>query len=128
MSGSAHWNAMYEKPPEEIPWEIETAPRDLSDLVENKIVLPGRALDLGCGTGHYSMYLAEHGFDVTGVDFSENALASARKEAAKRALAITFLQGDVRGLTAMFPEPFDFILEYSLLHHISPDDLPPYTA
>src|SRR5438477_6219122 len=58
------------------PWEI--GPRhELVDLVEAGRLTPGRTLDLGCGTGTNAVYLAEHGFDVTGVDFSPVALAKA---------------------------------------------------
>jgi SAM-dependent methyltransferase len=40
---------------------------------------PGRALDLGCGAGRSAAWLADRGWDVTGVDFSETALGLARK-------------------------------------------------
>jgi trans-aconitate methyltransferase len=39
---------------------------------------PGRALDLGCGAGRSSIWLAERGWQVTGVDFSDAALELAR--------------------------------------------------
>jgi len=42
----------------------------------------GTALDAGCGTGTEALWLAEHGWDVTAVDISANALAEARARAA----------------------------------------------
>jgi len=36
---------------------------------------PGRALDLACGEGQNAIWLATHGWDVTGVDYSEVAIA-----------------------------------------------------
>ena len=45
-------------------------------------VLPGRALDLGCGTGTDSIYLAQQGWHVTGIDMVPEALAIARRHAA----------------------------------------------
>ncbi len=49
---------------------------------------PGSALDLGMGQGRNALYLAEHGWLTTGVDFSEVAVTDARAEAAKRSLKL----------------------------------------
>jgi len=49
---------------------------------------PGRALDLACGTGRHAVWLAERGWRVTGVDFSEVALELARTHAAERGVAL----------------------------------------
>src|SRR5438128_2509235 len=50
-------------------WERRTSPSDLLELIEGPNALPpARALDLGCGTGTDSIYLAQHGWDVTGID------------------------------------------------------------
>jgi 2-polyprenyl-3-methyl-5-hydroxy-6-metoxy-1,4-benzoquinol methylase len=60
---------IYQKMPlERIPWNIETPSAALVALVDSKSVTPCRAIDLGCGTGNYAVYLASRGFDVTGVD------------------------------------------------------------
>jgi ubiquinone/menaquinone biosynthesis C-methylase UbiE len=52
-----------------------------------------RVLDIGTGTGFVALLLAELGHHVTGVDASETMLANARVKAAKRGLAITFVEG-----------------------------------
>ncbi|MDG4666388.1 class I SAM-dependent methyltransferase [Mycobacterium sp. 236(2023)] len=70
---------------------------------------PGRALDLGCGEGGDSLWLAEQGWQVTGVDISDTALGRARDEAGKRGLAdrVTLLQID---LSEAFPDgTFDLV-------------------
>lgn len=70
---------------------------------------PGRALDLGCGEGGDTLWLAEHGWQVTSVDISETALSRAAAEAVKRGLAdrVAFVQTD---LSEAFPEgTFDLI-------------------
>jgi len=70
---------------------------------------PGRALDLGCGEGGDSLWLAEQGWQVTGVDISDTALGRAGAEAGKRGLAdrVTLLQID---LSEAFPDgTFDLV-------------------
>lgn len=66
-------------PPEQIPWNIETPPEVLRQLVEKKIIKPCKAIELGCGIGNYVTYLAENGFTATGVDISEAAIELAQK-------------------------------------------------
>jgi len=72
------------------------------DLVEGPNALPpGRALDLGCGSGRHTIYLAEHGWDVTGVDLVKDAVESARQKAAAAGVRPTLVQGDVTELAAL---------------------------
>lgn len=56
---------------------------------------PGRALDLACGQGHNATWLATRGWDVTGVDFSEVAVAKAVARAERDALSATFVCADL---------------------------------
>jgi 2-polyprenyl-3-methyl-5-hydroxy-6-metoxy-1,4-benzoquinol methylase len=60
----------------------------LVDVVAD--IEPGTALDLGCGQGRNALWLAEHGFTVTGMDLSPVAIEQARAHAAERALDVTF--------------------------------------
>ena len=46
--------------------------------------------DFGCGPGQYTTRLAQRGFHVTGIDFSENSLQYARKVAAEQGLTIDY--------------------------------------
>jgi SAM-dependent methyltransferase len=62
-------------------------------------------LDLGCGTGNHSLPLAERGYEVVGVDRSEEMLAQARSKSRTNAV---FLPGDIR--TADVGKPFDCAL------------------
>jgi SAM-dependent methyltransferase len=52
---------------------------------------PGKALDVGMGQGRNSLYLAEHGWDVTGFDPADEGVRSARAQAARRGLKISAL-------------------------------------
>lgn len=75
---------------------------------------PGHALDLGCGEGGDALWLAEHGWQVTGVDISETALNRAAAEAAARGLAdrVRFAQ---MNLSESFPDGrFDLVSAHFL--------------
>jgi 2-polyprenyl-3-methyl-5-hydroxy-6-metoxy-1,4-benzoquinol methylase len=57
---------------------------------------PGRALDIACGAGRNAVWLAARGWTVTGVDFSDVALANARRLASEREVEVEWVQADVR--------------------------------
>jgi SAM-dependent methyltransferase len=111
------------------PWD--GPPRsELVALVEGGTLTPsrlapGRAIDLGCGTGANARFLAEHGFRVTGVDFSSVALriATARARAAGLEGATTFVAGDLTSDALPGVEgPFDLIVDYGTLDDLAPTD------
>src|SRR3954447_4873017 len=80
-------------------WERRVPPADLVEVIEGPMALaPARALDLGCGTGTDSIYLAQRGWDITGVDMVPEPLAIARRKAAARGVLANFVHGDVTRL------------------------------
>ncbi|HET9381781.1 MAG TPA: class I SAM-dependent methyltransferase [Streptomyces sp.] len=102
------------------PWDNGVRPH-LVDLVENGRVKPengNRVLDLGCGTGSESVYMARQGFDVVGVDYSQVALQRARERAAKQTARgrSRFEHGDISTypLTGV-DGTFDVILDFGAL-------------
>src|SRR5215471_15744014 len=66
------------------------------------------ALDLGCGTGRFSIALAERGFSVTGVDRTKYLLDKARAKARSRHIGVEWVQKDMRDFVR--PEAYDFAL------------------
>ena len=84
------WNRRYGKAP--LLWSAEPN----RYLVEEVADLPaGRALDLGAGEGRNAIWLAEHGWQVTGVEFADVALGRARQIAADRHVEVNWIQADV---------------------------------
>lgn len=85
------------------PWEGHPIGQGLRDLVEGAAgtqALPtGSALDLGCGTGDCAVYLAQHGWNVTGVDYVAKPLDKARAKAAAAGVAVDFVRADVTQLS-----------------------------
>ena len=94
------------------PWDIGRPQRA---FVEAADAIRGRVIDIGCGTGDLSLWLAEQGRTVTGVDFLEKPLEMARQKAADRGLAVNFLQMDAVTVGEL-PERFDAATDCGLFH------------
>jgi SAM-dependent methyltransferase len=88
-------------------------------VAETEELEAGRALDLACGEGQNAIWLASRGWDVTGVDFSEVAIARARSRAEREGIRVDFVCADLR---AYEPEPGAFDLVLLLYLHIPADE------
>ena len=112
------------------PWDGHPLPKSLRDLLEGNGSAPmpaGAALDLGCGTGDNSIFLAQHGWQVTGVDFVPKALAKARVKARANNVDIRFVAADITRLTSAGLGPdFDLIVDNGCLHGMGSDDRKAY--
>lgn len=111
-----------ELPLEKIPWNSEIPPDALVELVKSGTVRPCRAVDLGCGAGNYTRYLAGLGFDMTGIDSSPAAIKIAEEHAKTRGIICRFIVADLLGDMHEMTDRFDFAYDWELLHHIFPED------
>lgn len=107
-----NWNKRYAQADQ--LWSGDPHPQ-LTDLVAG--LRPGTALEVACGEGADAVWLAEQGWDVVAVDFSDVAIERARRAAQERGLSIQFLVGDLADWTP--PSSFDLIVEFYL--HMDPD-------
>lgn len=81
----------------------------------------GRALDLGCGTGYWSVQLAQRGWEVTGIDVVPRALRTARGRARDAGVDSQFLSGSITSLAAAgVGLEFRLILDFGVVHGLSP--------
>jgi SAM-dependent methyltransferase len=78
-------------------------------VAEVETLPPGRALDLACGEGRNAVWLAERGWDVTGVDFSNAGIDKARRLAEARGVSAQWEVADVTEY-APAPESFDLVI------------------
>lgn len=101
------------------PWDTNITPPEVMAFISE--FSPGRALDLGCGTGTNAITLARNGWQVTGVDFSPKAIRTARRKAKAAGLDIDFYTADVADLS-MLTEPYDYVLDIGCLFTISEKD------
>jgi SAM-dependent methyltransferase len=113
-------------------WQRPAPPADLIKLVEGASV-PGRALDLGCGTGTDTVYLARHGWEVTAIDMVPQALAAARRHAtaagAPGFIAPRFIHGDVTRLDDLgVGDGYRLLVDFGCLHTLPEDRRPAYVT
>lgn len=102
-----------------IGWVFGTHP-ELAQLVESGRIEPGLALDLGCGVGREVIYLAQKGFEATGVDISPTAIGMARESAASQGVSARFVVDDLTRLSKL-EAPFDLLVDYGALNDLDGD-------
>src|SRR6516164_9134419 len=108
-------------------WDTGKPQPELENLVPGRP--PGRALDLGCGTGADAVYLAGHGWEAVGIDFAPEAIAAAKKKAADAGVDAAFVLGDASRLAdAGVRGPFDLLLDVGCYHTIPASRRDPYVA
>ena len=115
------------------PWDTGVSPPELVETVEGAGAMPpGRALDLGCGTGTNSIFLAQHGWQTVGVDITAPAIARAREKARKAGQmsgAVRFIRGDVTRLERLpIGAPCSLLLDLGCLHGLPEDRRADYAA
>lgn len=108
---------LYRKSPDvnTLPWHREQPPALLERAIDRRGT-PGRALDVGCGEGVYTVHLAQAGYRVVGVDFVPAALDAARARAALAGVEVELRECEVTEYNAT--APFDIVLDSGCLHHL----------
>ncbi len=94
-------------------WDSGIAPPELLQYIQTHPV--GRAIDLGCGTGTNILALAQHGWQVTGVDFIPKAIRAAKRKT--KNIKVDLHTGDVTNLRGI-AGPFDLALDIGCFHGI----------
>jgi ubiquinone/menaquinone biosynthesis C-methylase UbiE len=113
------------------PWEGHPIGQGLRDLVEGTSDAPGlptgSALDVGCGTGDCAVYLAQHGWQVTAVDYVAKPLDKARAKAHAADVSVNFVRADVTQLSQVgIGTGFQLIVDNACIHNMSGADRDAY--
>jgi len=103
-----------------VPWDVG-ARKELVALVESGKLRPGRAIDLGSGTASNCIFLAQHGFQVTGVDYAAAAIEMGRARAEEAGVEVDFLVDDLTDLRQV-TGTFDLLVDYGTLDDLRPGD------
>ena len=110
-----------------LPWDGHPIAAKLRELVEDNAIASAAALDIGCGTGDNSIYLARHGWQATGVDYVPHALGKARVKARAAGVDVNFVRADVTQLSsARVGRDFALIVDSGCLHGMNDDDRDAY--
>jgi SAM-dependent methyltransferase len=103
-----------------MPWDI--GPRtELVELVESGRIKPCRAIDLGSGTASNCIFLAQHGFDVTGVDYVESAVELGKARVKEVGVSVTFVLDDLTNLEHVHGT-YDLLVDYGTLDDLTKED------
>jgi SAM-dependent methyltransferase len=113
-----------------VPWDSGVPAPELVEVVEGPpAARPGRALDLGCGSGTNVVYLSQRGWDVTGVDLVAGAIELARGRAAAAAVEPRLVRGDVTRLAELdLGRGFDLLFDLGCYHGIAAGRRDAYAA
>ncbi len=125
IGSPAWWDARYTGG--DAPWDTGIVPPEVVTLVGSGALQRGWALDLGCGSGVTSCYLAQHGFRVVGIDLALSALRRARAAAAEQDLPAFFCLGDVADLGFLRLVAV-LAVDIGCFHAIPPERRPAYIA
>lgn len=108
------------------PWDTGISPPELLEFIQehkpsSPMDKPGRAIDIGCGTGTNVVTLARAGWQVTGVDFAPRAIKLARQKAAEAGIQAELSVQDATKLEGIHG-PFDLAFDLGCFHTIPPAD------
>lgn len=97
------------------PWDIGRPQPEMVALAEAG-TFGHRVLDVGCGRGALSIYLAQRGHEVLGIDGAEQAIESACATADGTGLDVTFVRGDVLEVVRQIHDAFDAVVDVGFFH------------
>jgi len=103
------------------PWDVGQPDFNLIEVVTNTPILSCQVLDIGCGTGDNSIWLAQNGFQVIGTDTSEIALQKAKEKASRANVECDFVLADFLK-SEIAGAPFGFIFDRGCFHSFSAEE------
>jgi SAM-dependent methyltransferase len=125
MTEQIEWNDRYRDG--NLPWDTGQPSSELQSVLGRIMIRPCRALELGCGTGTNSVWLAQQGFEVTGIDVAPLAVERAEKRAHAAGVTAHFAVADVLHLPD--PDgPFEFFFDRGCYHAVRRDAPDQYAA
>ena len=89
------------------------------------LVSPGAILDAGCGTGENALFLANQGYEVTGIDTAGAAIWKAKEKSRERRVPAVYLEWDALQISGL-GKRFDTVIDCGLFHVFSDEERPLY--
>jgi ubiquinone/menaquinone biosynthesis C-methylase UbiE len=116
------WDQIYRKYPLEAwGWELGKPRPILVEFVEKGLIKKGKTLDLCCGAGTNTVYLAEKGFETIAIDISQRAIEYAKEKAEHANVKIDFMIQSFVDLSFRDKE-FNFVFDMGCFHHVEISD------
>ncbi|HUZ16976.1 MAG TPA: class I SAM-dependent methyltransferase [Spirochaetia bacterium] len=115
--GINYWDTAYESG--HVPWDPGPYDGHVPRLVRDLSIEPCRVVDIGCGAGGTLIWLAEAGFDCTGIEIAPAAVRLAKETAKKRGVACTWLLHRFPNAVnerALEPRSFDLAIDRGVFH------------
>ncbi|MGW0085647.1 class I SAM-dependent methyltransferase [Streptomyces sp. NPDC003393] len=127
--GKDFWDRFYADRSRPVPFFVPKPDENLAAYLDQGLIAPGRALDLGCGPGRNALHLAARGFEVDAVDLSPVAVAWGEDRAREAGVDVRFLCGDAFALPAAeLSGPYDLVVDSGCFHHLPPHRRVSYLA
>jgi SAM-dependent methyltransferase len=115
MTENIQWNDRYRDG--NLPWDTGRPSSELQRVLSTNGIQPCRALDIGCGTGTNSVWLAQQGYEVTGIDVAPLAVERAKERAHAAGVTAHFAVADALHLPDL-NGPFAFFFDRGCYHAV----------
>jgi methyl halide transferase len=115
MTEHRDWNESYREG--NLPWDTGRPSSELQRVLSQHSLGPCRALEIGCGTGTNSVWLAQQGFEVVGLDVAPLAVEQANQRAKATGVKVHFVVADVLQLPDL-GGPFAFFFDRGCYHAV----------
>ncbi len=113
MRDKKEWDKRYDQ--DDLPWDTGYPDAHLMAVLERWPRIDGKVLEVGCGTGTSSIWMAQQGFRVTGMDISTSAIGIAEARAAEKGVACRFTAADFLNCR-VDDAPFVFAFDRGCFH------------
>lgn len=123
MSSGIDWDTHYQSG--NPPWETGHPSTELGRVIAEEKIQPCRVIELGCGSGINAVWLAQQGFEVTGVDFNTLAIEMARQRGEAAGVAVRWVLADVTNVAEPLA-PFPFFFDRGCYHAVRRENVQGY--
>jgi len=120
------WTNFYNDKTKHPPFLIDKPDESLVRFINSNLIHPNsRILELGCGNGRNSIWLAENKYYVDAIDFSRTAISSAKNKIKNKNMTVNFYCESI--FTHNYKSPkYDMVYDCGCFHHIPPHRRPMY--
>lgn len=117
--GRDWWDGFYENRAKPCPFFSESPDESLAEWLDEALIRPGKALDIGCGNARNAIFLARRGFAVEGVDYSATAINWAKERVDAAGVNVQLRRQSVFDME-IEAGSYDLAYDSGCFHHLPP--------